>query len=227
MSVHLRNLFIGCLSCAAMLTTVGCDKPVETTPKKEAPEETTKPKAEVPEPAVQTPAVQTPAVQTPADKTPADKTPEKETTATDKPAAGNKTTVDVNGMTFTAPEGWQSADHGFVEARFALPGDDGAAKLTIMAAGGSKQANIDRWIGQFQVEPGEEPKVTEIGVDGESAALVDIRGTFSGQPNTRMLGFIIPFTAANNYFVKVTGPKSTVGKHEEAILQFVKSGKKK
>ena len=80
---------------------------------------------------------------------------------------------------------------------------------------------------------GEEPKVEEIDVDGQKATLVDIRGTYRGQrgggpqPNYRMLGFIIPFTASNNYFVKVIGPKSTVGEHEEAILNFVKSGKRK
>jgi len=155
--------------------------------------------------------------------------------AGEEPAAAATESVDLQGMTFAAPEGWnRNPNPTFVEAEFALPGEDGDARMTIMAAGGDKQSNIDRWIGQFQQAPGEEASVSEIDVDGEKATMVDIRGAFKDmrpgspvQENQRMLGFIIPFTAQNNYFVKVTGPQSTVEKHADAVIEFVKSGKTK
>ena len=44
----------------------------------------------------------------------------------------------------------------FVAAEFCLPradGDDADGRLTISTAGGSVEANIDRWKGQFQPQP--------------------------------------------------------------------------
>ncbi len=151
----------------------------------------------------------------------------------------NKTTaaanVDLQGMTFAAPADWsRNANPVFVEAEFALPGEDEDARLTIMKAGGDKQANIDRWVSQFQMAEGDKPSTSEIDVNGQTATVVDIRGTYMDQrpgkgpqENYRMLAYIIPFSATDNYFVKATGPKETVAKHEEAIAEFVKSGKHK
>ncbi len=42
-----------------------------------------------------------------------------------------------------------------------------------------------------------------------------------------MLGFIIPFSASDSYFVKATGPQETLAEQEAVILKFVKSGKLK
>ena len=167
--------------------------------------------------------------------------PAEEEAATPKTDAAdsNETTstanVDLKGMTFAAPADWnREANPFFVEAKFILPGEDGDAELTIMPAGGGKQANIDRWIGQFKMADGDEPAMSEIDVDSKTATMVDIRGTFnSGRPgkgpaeNYRMLAFIIPFSASDDYFVKATGPQGTIAAHEDAIVKFAKTGKLK
>lgn len=165
--------------------------------------------------------------------------PAKEEAAAPKTDAadGDETTatanVDLKGMTFAAPADWnRNANPSFsmIEAEFILPGEDGEAKLTIMPAGGGKQANIDRWIGQFSMAEGDEPAISEIEVDGKTATMVDIRGTFNrGGPveNQRMLAFIIPFSASDDYFVKAVGPQGTIAAYKDAIVNFTKTGKLK
>jgi len=223
MSLRTRFLPFATL-CAAALICVGCGEPTST--------------GSTTENLNTAPPLETEAPPAAADET---AEPDKnEPTAPKTDAAdGNETTaaanVDLKGMTFAAPAAWDRNENpNFVEAEFYLPGDDGNARMTIMPAGGDKQSNIDRWIGQFKIAEGDEPAVTEIDVDGKTATMVDIRGTFSGQrpgqgsaENQRMLGFIIPFSATNNYFVKATGPQGTIAVHEDAIVEFVKSGKGK
>lgn len=193
--------------------------------------DTTKPEAEVPTP-VETTSEAPVESEAPTEE-------EKEVAeTTDEPQAeqdSSNTLVETSGITFSAPADWElSPNPVFVEAELTLPGEEGPARMTIMPAGGDKDSNIQRWVGQFQREPGEEPSISEIEVDSGTATQVDIRGKFSDQlpgktpiENARMLAFIIPFNATHNYFVKVTGPKSTIGQHEEAILEFVKTGKRK
>jgi hypothetical protein len=80
--------------------------------------------------------------------------------ATDHPPtvseAGGKLRLDK--LSFEVPEGWQTkpASSSFVLAEFVLPkaeGDDADGRLTVSAAGGSIEANIDRWRDQFGGKP--------------------------------------------------------------------------
>ncbi len=155
---------------------------------------------------------------------------------TDTPTNTDETvTIDVPGMTFAAPASWKQKEKPFVnDAEFAIPGSGGDVRLTIMKAGGPKDANITRWVGQFQQAAGDEPSISEIDVDGKTTAMVDVRGTYrdirpgqGSKENYRMIGFIIPFSASDSYFVKATGPQPSVAEHVEAIQQFVKTGKQK
>ncbi len=210
--------------CVAALICVGCGEPAQTGSATE--KLNTAPPLEP-----ETPTAVTDETAEPAK--------EEDTTPKTDAADGNEATatanVDLRGMTFTSPTTWDRTESpGFVEAEFFLPGDDGNARMTIMPAGGDKQSNIDRWISQFKMADGDEPAVTEIDVDGKTATMVDIRGTFNSQrpgqgpaENQRMLGFIIPFSATDNYFVKATGPQGTLATHKDAIVEFVKSGKLK
>ena len=128
-----------------------------------------------------------------------------------------------------------------VETGFSLPpvaGDDGSGRLTVMGAGGSIEANIDRWIGQFSQPDGSATKdkaaVKKLKVAGCSVTLVDVTGTykdmpggpFAGgrvieRPNYRMLAAIIETGDAGNYFLKLYGPAKTVGNSADGFRKMV------
>jgi hypothetical protein len=127
-----------------------------------------------------------------------------------------------------------------IEAEFAIPaveGDKNDGRLTIMAAGGSVEANIDRWIGQFSQPDGkstkDQTKSEKITVDGQEVHLVDISGTYKDQrgplapaqtfENYRMLAAIVSTKDAGRYFLKLYGPKKTIAANEEAFRKMVES----
>jgi hypothetical protein len=128
-----------------------------------------------------------------------------------------------------------------VETEFSLPpmaGDEGAGRLTVMGAGGSIEANIDRWIGQFSQPDGSATKdkaaVKKLKVAGCSVTLVDVTGTykdmpggpFAGgrvieRPDYRMLAAIIETGDSGNYFLKLYGPAKTVGNSADGFRKMV------
>ena len=136
------------------------------------------------------------------------------------------------------PSGWKQVQPKvkIIEAEFAVAAGGDAAdagRVTLMAAGGNKDDNIARWTGQFDREPGEKIQQETLQIDGREVTLVDIRGIFKDQSgpfapvdpkaNFRMLAAIIPLNEVNSYFVKLTGPKDTVGAHEAAFRELIKS----
>lgn len=148
-------------------------------------------------------------------------------------------------LTLNAPGEWTKVQPriNFIEAEFSIPKEEGDPKngrLTVMGAGGSIQANIDRWYGQFTQPDGsdtsESAKVEEMTIKGMTVHMVDISGTFldaSGGPfnpnakkverdNYRMLAAIIQTADNGNYFVKLYGPQATMKKHEEGFTKMIK-----
>ena len=77
-----------------------------------------------------------------------------------QPAAVEATafTIAGGGLSLNAPAGFQRVrpKSGMVETEFAIPseGDSPAGRMTVMGAGGSVQANVDRWAGQFSQPDG-------------------------------------------------------------------------
>lgn len=153
-------------------------------------------------------------------------------------------TVAAGDLQFTAPGTWTKIKprSSMLEAEFQIAkvGDDKSdGRLTIMGAGGSIDANIDRWIGQFTNDDsgplsGVEPTVSEIA--GQKVHLVDLSGTFadsmggpggpvSDRKNYRMLGAIIETDEFGNYFVKFYGPKTTVDANAADFKQMLQSMK--
>lgn len=141
------------------------------------------------------------------------------------------------------PTAWNKveAKSSMIEVEVKVPmadGDDSErdGRLTIMAAGGSIDANIERWKGQFSQPDGsatsEKTKVEEIEVDGMKAHMVDISGTYGERarmtaPPTmredyRMLAAIIE-TGTQQYFIKFYGGSTTVEANEERFKNFIKS----
>lgn len=123
-------------------------------------------------------------------------------------------------------------------ARIGKDAQDG--RLTIMGAGGSIEANILRWQGQFKQPDGSstaaKTKTEKKMIADQTVNLVDITGTFidapggpfSGKPKVeregyRMLSAIIQTEANGNYFVKLYGPKATIDKNEEHFKSMINS----
>lgn len=142
-------------------------------------------------------------------------------------------------LAMQAPESWVKKEPRtrIVEVEYEVPateGDSDAGRLTIMAAGGTVEQNIDRWKNQFRGEGPVEAKVEEVEVGGAKVVIVDISGTFLDSPRGpmgptveregyRMLGAIVQAEGIPVYYVKLTGPQPTLGQQEESFKQFVRS----
>lgn len=101
--------------------------------------------------------------------------------------------------------------------------------------GGGVQANIDRWLGQFEGTP--ESKTEEKEMGGKKVVLLTAKGTFldtapgagpfSGGPKTAkpdytMLAAILP-SEQGAVFLKLTGPDKSVEAMKEDFDKFVAS----
>jgi len=145
-------------------------------------------------------------------------------------------------LSLEAPEGFERVKpkSGMIEAEFAVPseGDLPAGRMTVMGAGGTIEANIDRWCGQF-TQPGggdTKDKVTKksFKVAGCGVTLVDITGTYLDQPGGpfaggpkierpgyRMLAAIVETPAEGNHYLKFYGPAATVERHAAGFQKMV------
>jgi hypothetical protein len=118
-----------------------------------------------------------------------------------------------------------------------LPGEGGKAVLGVFyfgrGRGGTVQANIDRWIGQFTQPDGSDSRdhsrQWNDEVAGLSVTMVEVSGTFAAGPmggggpleNYRMLGSIVE-SAQGPFFFKLTGPEALVVKWHDSFLQYIK-----
>ena len=153
---------------------------------------------------------------------------------------GSTTTIRLaeGALTLKVPKSWEKRQPRFriIEYEFAVEPPEGkgeAGRVTIMGAGGSVAANIDRWKGQFaKVARSEE---AEFNVGKVKVRIVDLEGTFrerrggpfSGAPaklrsDYRMLGAIIVTPNKGQYFIKITGPKATLAKQKDALKEMLK-----
>jgi len=143
-------------------------------------------------------------------------------------------------LTMKAPADWVKKEPSvrIIEAELAIPaveGDKEDGRCTIMGAGGSIQANIDRWVGQFANTTRNKLEKKRIG--GQEVHLVDLAGTYKDQRGPfapavtregyRMLGAIIVTQNRGNYFVKFYGPQATVSANEKTFREMLDSLKVK
>jgi hypothetical protein len=148
-------------------------------------------------------------------------------------------TIASGAYSLEAPEGWKRVPpkSGMVETEFAiLPegGDEQPGRMTVMGAGGSVQANIDRWYGQFAQPDGSATKdkatTKTLKLSGCTVTMVDVGGTFKDmpggpfaggksvdRPNYRMLAAIVETPGQGSYFLKFYGPAATVAKHADGF----------
>lgn len=152
----------------------------------------------------------------------------------------------VGGLRWTPPAGWKS--EGTAPMRAATyklapaPGDSEGAECVVYffgaGQGGSVEANIERWNGQFTTADGKEAvaRVEKRTVHGLPVTTIDVRGRYSGMGGPtapvkavaagyRLLGAIIE-NPSGNVFLKFTGPEKTVAANEGKFEQLLDSFQK-
>jgi hypothetical protein len=139
-----------------------------------------------------------------------------------------------------APESWVSRQprNRIIEHEFSVPpskGDDQEGRVTVMGAGGSVEANIDRWYQQFTQPDGsaskERAKIEKREIAGAEVTVVDLSGTYMDRPgpmapgveraNYRMLGAIVQTKNTGNHFIKFYGPERTVADNAEVFAKML------
>ena len=151
----------------------------------------------------------------------------------------------VAGLKWTPPAGWKSS--GSTSMRAATypvapaAGDRDGAECAVyffgVGQGGSIQANIDRWEGQFKAQGGKPApaKVAKINIHGLPVTTIDVSGEYSGMAGSgassvlvmdyRLLGAIIE-GPGGNVFIKFTGPAKTVARNQPKFQQLLDSFEK-
>jgi hypothetical protein len=167
--------------------------------------------------------------------------------ATDASAAPETREVTLAGgrIRLQVPGDWQLQQPRvrIIEREFSVPADGGnqpPGRLTMMAAQGTVEQNIDRWKSQFTQPDGakteDRARTETLRVAGQRVHFVDISGTYLDRrgpfapavprPDYRMLGAVLP-TAAGQYFFKLYGPQAVIAESVEpfrAMLQSVRVG---
>jgi hypothetical protein len=137
-------------------------------------------------------------------------------------------------ITLDVPEHWQQQQtrSSMRAAQFAI-GD--TVELVVFyfgpSGGGGIEANIDRWIGQFDAD-GREVERANGGSQQGDWELVTIKGTFNksvGPPimqktakmrDAVVLGLILK-SKSGNYFLKMNGPRDAVLAERDALIRCI------
>src|SRR6185436_1836522 len=138
-------------------------------------------------------------------------------------AADAPKTFSVSEFTFTRPADWEwvPSTSAMRKAELKVESKDKKEKAEVIffhfgeSNGGGTQANVDRWLGQFQ-EPKDKlrSKVEEVTVGNRKITHVEAEGTYmSGlpggpkkpMPNSMLIGAILE-SDQGNVFVRLTGP---------------------
>lgn len=155
--------------------------------------------------------------------------------------AADQTIALGSGLKMTVPGDWVAKKPriAMISHEFAVPAvppDKEAGRVTVMTAGGSVEANVERWIGQFAQPDGsatkEKAKIEKKEIAKRTVTLVDVSGTYHDsrgpgmpvvdRPGYRMLAAVIP-ASENTYFVKFYGPAKTV-EHQAAAFRRMIEG---
>lgn len=148
----------------------------------------------------------------------------------------------VAGLKWAAPSGWSNKGSAPMRATTysvpAAPGDKTSSECVVYffgtGQGGSVEANMDRWKGQFTQGGKPAPAQTQKRmVHGLQVTTIDTSGDYSGmggpladrpsvESGYRLLGAIIE-GPGGNVFIKFAGPAKTVAANQRNFEQLVNS----
>lgn len=151
--------------------------------------------------------------------------------ADDAQGEGETRKIEAGDITIEVPKAWkEKAPTRFRLVQFDVPAAEsqkdkreGTEYVVYYfgGSGGGVEANVNRWINQFQPE-GRKAKATRGTSPQGEYVLVDVTGTykkpigppirqqFKELPGARMLAVILSVKPNDNYFLKMAGPKETV-----------------
>jgi hypothetical protein len=150
------------------------------------------------------------------------------------------------GLRWTAPAAWKSeAARSMRAATYTIApatGDTTGAECVVYffgaGQGGSVDANIDRWKGQFTGADGRAAKaqVAKRTIHGVTMTTIDTSGAYAGMGGPmaaaqapaagyRLLGAIVE-GPGGNLFVKFTGPEKTIAANQQMFEQLLASFQK-
>jgi len=137
-------------------------------------------------------------------------------------------------ITVEKPASWKTVPpkSNIVQYEFRAP---------VMGATGGIEANIVRWIGQFEGLTRADAKIDKKTIQKTTVHIVELEGTYKdsmgGGPfapgpvkkmeNHAMIGLIFELEGGETVFVKMTGPKKTVAAEREAVMKMVEGLKTK
>jgi hypothetical protein len=148
-------------------------------------------------------------------------------------------TVALGDKSVVPPEGWKFSEpsNRMRLAQAAIPkaeGDSEGGELTVFSLGGSVDANLERWVGQFGGKEALKDKRSLKTASGKDATIVEIEGTLTAmspaggkaepKEGMKMLGALIVTDAAQFQF-KLTGPKKTIDANKAAFEKMIESFK--
>jgi hypothetical protein len=146
------------------------------------------------------------------------------------------------GLRWTVPAGWKTeAARPMRAATYTVApvsGDKAGAECIVSffgaGQGGTVEANLDRWKGQFK-GPGGKPPAAQVAtrtVRGLKMTTIDMSGEYSGMggpmasappvPGYRLLGAIVE-GPGGTVFVKFTGPSQTIAANQTKFEQMLAS----
>jgi hypothetical protein len=162
--------------------------------------------------------------------------------APDKTADGR---VILGPVTLAVPKSWQekTPSSSMRAATWAIPGKAGEAELAVFYFGtggaGGAQANLDRWLGQFEQSDGsksaDKAKIEKKEIAGMPVTTVEVTGRYVASmtpgasekrdnPDFMMLAAIVE-TSGGPYYYKLVGPKDTVSASRKDFRGFIESQK--
>jgi hypothetical protein len=157
-------------------------------------------------------------------------------------AADAPKTFKVGEFDFARPASWEwvEATSSMRKAQLKVSGADKKQSAEVIffyfgeGSGGGTQANVDRWLGQFQ-EPKDKinSKVEEVKVGKLKVTYVQAEGTYmsgmpagpkTAQPGSMLMGAILE-SAQGNVFVRMTGPVELVKASKTDFRKMIEGAK--
>ncbi len=141
------------------------------------------------------------------------------------------------GLTWTVPPGWRSVEKPMRAANYMIKpvgGDTDEGECAVyyfgQGQGGSVDANVQRWIGQFE-GGGSAPVTRKSQINGMAVTTVEHSGVYlAGAPmgpkvkksGYRLVGVIVEGPQGSVFF-KLTGPAKTVAASQPALNEMLKT----